>query len=91
MKFKSTPIEITHTELAKPQINISMDVSVLAKLIAEGHLCATDLKSLDKSSHKMMTALLLDVCANQFGGLSKRCDECESQSLCQKLGSLGLK
>lgn len=86
--FKNTPISVSTPKVRSSKINVALDVSVLAKLIQEGHLCAADLRSLDKASHKMMASLLLDACAEQLGGVSKRCDTCDAQSTCQVLSAL---
>lgn len=67
------------------QVNVAIPIELLAKLMAEGQLCAVDLTALDAPSHQALHRLLLTVCAQKLKGYAPQCDACQAQNQCQQI------
>lgn len=67
------------------QVNVAIPIELLAKLMAEGQVCAVDLTALDAPSHQALHRLLLTVCAQKLKGYAAQCDACQAQNQCQQI------
>lgn len=72
------------------QVNVAIPIELLAKLMAEGQVCAVDLTALDAPSHQALHRLLLTVCAQKLKGYAAQCDACQAQNQCQQMAQFGL-
>lgn len=66
------------------QVNIAIDVALLAKLIESEQLCAADVSALDTQAHEMIRHLLLEVCSRKLRGNADGCAQCAAQAFCQQ-------
>ncbi len=72
------------------QVNVSVDVALLAKLIESEQLCAADVTPLDREAHEAIRHVLLAVCARKLRGHAAACTQCAAQSFCQQSAQAGV-
>jgi len=57
------------------RVNVSIDADKVAQLIKAGHLCAADLRCLDRTSKQTIWQLCLMSCQKRFTCHSKQCHQ----------------